>query len=142
MGFFEENLCDFVSGDVSQPAFLAIVNDIRRHFYGFIQAEDEINPHGGKLQHKGGQQPGRHHDNPHADNIQKEAEFRIASGPEDTTHPAGVHRWPPDIDNADDYHDPQITLGLGGQRGHGGGNDGIGDQNHQTADEGSQEGQS
>ena len=50
------------------------------HFDAFVGVEQRIHHQHGQFEHERGQQPDRHHNQPHDDGIAHETELRIAAG--------------------------------------------------------------
>lgn len=66
-------------GNIGCPAVTAVVVNEQGHFHEFVQAEDEVDPHFGQLQHERADEAHGDGINPHGAEVGDEAEFHVAA---------------------------------------------------------------
>ena len=107
-----------IPGNILQP-FVALVMPVNKgHFHKFIQADEEIDPHRGKLQQEGTDKAQGNSEQPHINKVTEESPPGIPAGAEDTADHGGIHGLSQYIVHIDIEHGAQISLRRWGQVSH------------------------
>ncbi len=106
-----------VPGDVVEPFFTAVMLQDPWPFDEFIRTQQEVNPHDGKLEHKGCNKAQRDGVAPHINGIADKTEPAVAARPENAGDESGVDGGAHDIVGVDEKHVFQIMHGCFRKRG-------------------------
>ena len=102
--------------NIIQPFPALVMPEHPRPFHEFVRTQQEIDPHDGKLEHKGRNKAKGNGITPHIDGIAEKAEPAVPSRPENAGYQGGVDGGAHDIIGIDEQHIFQIMHGCFGKR--------------------------